>query len=249
MVGMFKVRGRVAMRGFWFAGVLGVLLAGLTGCQSLQPPAEELVMYGGRDRIKTPEQHAADARFVQEIVQKFGTQKKGSNVCAERGWRAFYEGELRLAMKSFNQAWLLDPGNPQAYWGFGAVLMKQGDYPKGLDMLIKAYDRDSTNPRIVSELAYAYALNGRGYLSYKNEDDAMYLRLAEEYFKKACRLDPAYPLLYSQWAEALYYKRDWAGAWEKVMKAGALGGEGTVHPELIEKLSEKMPNPYASPEN
>jgi tetratricopeptide (TPR) repeat protein len=235
------------MRSIWFVGVLGLLLAGLTGCASWQLPAEELVMYGGQR--KTPEQHAADSKFVQETVQKFGTLQKGSNVCAERGWRAFYQGNLTQAMKCFNQTWLLDQGNPQAYWGFGAVSLRQGNYREGLDLLAKAYNLDPTNPRIVSELAYAYALNGRGYLKRKNEDDAMYLRLAEEYFRKASRLDPVYPLLYSQWAEARYYQRDWPGAWERVMKAQTLGGGGTVHPELIQKLSEEMPNPYASTEN
>ncbi len=236
---MSKAKGKRSMRSFWVVGIASILLAGLAGCQSWQIPDDELAMYGGRGR--TPEQHAADTRFVQQMVQQFGTLQKGSNVCAERGWRAFYQGQLQDAMRRFNQSWLLDRRNAQAYWGFGAVAIRQGNYRQGLDLLIRAYNLEPQNPRIVSEMAYAYALNGR---NGRSEDDTMYLRLAEEYFKKASYLDPAYPLLYSQWAEARYYQRDWQGAWERVMKARALGGGGTIHPELIEKLSEHMPDPY-----
>ncbi len=41
-------------------------------------------------------------------------------------WEKLNAGDSTTAMKRFNQAWLLDPSNPQVFKGFAAVLRKQG---------------------------------------------------------------------------------------------------------------------------
>ena len=34
------------------------------------------------------------------------------------------KNDTKTVMKRFNQAWLLNTNNPQAYWGFGIILAR-----------------------------------------------------------------------------------------------------------------------------
>lgn len=43
-----------------------------------------------------------------------------------RGFRVEQEGQLGMAMRRFNQAWLLNPKHPEVYAGFASVQHDQG---------------------------------------------------------------------------------------------------------------------------
>lgn len=85
-----------------------------------------LPMYGGPDQVKTPYQLEADEKFIQSATREGQTREKASQAVAAGGWQFFNKGDLSTAMKRFNQAWLLDPNNPEAYKGFAAILRKEG---------------------------------------------------------------------------------------------------------------------------
>ena len=42
---------------------------------------------------------------------------------------------LDLAIDEFNRAWLLNPKNYQAFWGFGAVLSEQRKLAEAIEQL------------------------------------------------------------------------------------------------------------------
>jgi tetratricopeptide (TPR) repeat protein len=98
-----------------------------------------LPMYGGPDHVKTPYQLEADEKFIQAVAQKGESREKASQAVAAGGWAFFNKGDLSTAMKRFNQAWLLDPNNPEIYKGFAAILKKQGkmDEAQKIERMIK----------------------------------------------------------------------------------------------------------------
>ena len=76
-------------------------------------PINELPMYGGRE--KTPAMREADAQFVQDSTADGTSREAASREMAQLGWQYFYRNDFSTAMKRFNQAWLLDPNDPEAY--------------------------------------------------------------------------------------------------------------------------------------
>jgi Tfp pilus assembly protein PilF len=88
------------------------------------PPINEQPMYGGV--IKTEQQKKSDEAFIAEIEQKGYSREVGSRTVVQKGWEAVGKHDYGIAMRRFNQAWLLDPENGDAYHGF-AVVVHQRD--------------------------------------------------------------------------------------------------------------------------
>ena len=72
-----------------------------------------------RPRIR--QQQAADANFVNAIIQAAGTREKAFEETTKRGWRAINAGRMREAAQRFNQAFLLSPEQSGVYQGFAAI--------------------------------------------------------------------------------------------------------------------------------
>jgi Tfp pilus assembly protein PilF len=85
-------------------------------------PVTERPMYGGV--AKTPAMIAADDALI-EAAEKLGTRPHVSDMLVARGWQAFFRGDLGGAMKQFNQAWLLDPENGDAFHGFALIVFER----------------------------------------------------------------------------------------------------------------------------
>jgi len=83
-------------------------------------PLNERPMYGGAE--KTAEMKEVDQRYIEGVKAMGFTLKQGAVEAAKRGWTAMRQGDLKTAMKRFNQAWLLDKNNGAAYWGMAAVV-------------------------------------------------------------------------------------------------------------------------------
>jgi Tfp pilus assembly protein PilF len=77
---------------------------------------------------KTPAMIAADQAFIQTIEKQGYTHASGSDAAVQLGWKYFRNHDLPTAMKRFNQAWLLDQSNGDAFEGFAVVtLERDGD--------------------------------------------------------------------------------------------------------------------------
>ena len=69
---------------------------------------------------KNSEQQAADANFVNAIIQAAGTREKAFEETTKRGWRAINANRMGEAAQRFNQAFLISPEQSGVYQGFAA---------------------------------------------------------------------------------------------------------------------------------
>lgn len=120
------------MRSHGFAlGMLFVLVA----APALAVPLNEQPMFGNQP--KTPAMLAADENLIANAAQ-FGTRAQGSDKSVALGWQYFFQKhDIATAMKRFNQAWLLDPDNGDAFHGFAILVMERDHDAKAADALFQ----------------------------------------------------------------------------------------------------------------
>ena len=71
---------------------------------------------------KTPAMLKADKAFVDNIhKQTNGKIKKASFRAIQLGWKFVSKNNPDMAIRRFNQAWLLEPKNPNIHWGFAVA--------------------------------------------------------------------------------------------------------------------------------
>jgi Tfp pilus assembly protein PilF len=70
---------------------------------------------------KSPEDKAADEKFVDAIVGAAGSREKAFDETTMRGWRAINTGKIKEAAVRFNQAFLILPEQSRVYHGFAVV--------------------------------------------------------------------------------------------------------------------------------
>jgi len=107
-------------------------------------------MFGGIE--KTPAMIAADEQLIQDNA-KFGyTRAQGSDKSVDLGWRYFNKDDYATAMKRFNQAWLLDPDNGDAFEGFAAVVNAREHDAKAAEALFQqALAKPRHRPVVMSD--------------------------------------------------------------------------------------------------
>jgi tetratricopeptide (TPR) repeat protein len=103
---------------------------------------DEIPMYGGIDRSKVPKLKAGDEKFISDVTAHFGSREKASVVWINQGYRFYRQDQIGMAMRRFNQAWLLNPNNPDVYAGFAAVLHDQKKSCDAMKMMEKALALD-----------------------------------------------------------------------------------------------------------
>ncbi len=94
--------------------LLGTILALCTLALGVDYEMNEMPMYGGQHDPKVKPDQA------------------GSAGAAALGWKYLDRGDTSTAMKRFNQAWMFDRKNPQAYWGFGIVMGRRAKEAEAL---------------------------------------------------------------------------------------------------------------------
>jgi hypothetical protein len=83
-------------------------------------PLNEIPMYDG-DKIteyykKINQDFINDVKKIIETKKQFKDLNEASKYSMNKGWDAFNNGDYLTSIKRFNQAWLLDPNNPDVYW-------------------------------------------------------------------------------------------------------------------------------------
>lgn len=108
-----------------FAQVLTISLA-FFGVPSaaLAVPLNEQPMYGNQP--KTPEMRAADDQFIANAAKLGFNRVQASDKSVQLGWQYFFQRhDIATAMKRFNQAWIADPDNGDAFHGFAILVMER----------------------------------------------------------------------------------------------------------------------------
>ena len=218
---------------------------------------DEVPMYGGMDRSKYPELKKADEEFIAGVTKAFGSREVGAMRLVDQGFAFYKEDKLGMAMRRFNQAWLLNPQNADVFTGFANVLNDQGKYCEANEMMEKSF---TLVPPIAMNPPEAYfALQGtypdaslvmtRCAVSNKALTPAekkQWFDRAERLFEKQDRLLPAKDgfrkaYLYETWAKAYYLQEQYEKAWAMVKKQRDLGREPMK--KFLDILREKMPEP------
>jgi predicted Zn-dependent protease len=115
---------------------------------------------------KTPEQRAADEKFVSEMVAATGSRQKAFDEASLRGWRAISKGNASEAALRFNQAYLLAPEESAVYHGFAIVAMMRFN---DIDYADELFKRAKAQPHPLKPLASDH---GRALLIGKRPQEA-----------------------------------------------------------------------------
>lgn len=219
----------------------------------------EIPMYGGIP--KTPEQQAIDNEFIESVVKQFGSKEVAAQNATKLAWQYFYgKNDAKTAMKRFNQAWLLDPNNSDAYYGFAFLSSLEGKTDEAILLYEKSLELNPNNPMALANLArsykdQAYALYLKKRLQFPDREVKDKLNQALTLYEKAAQLiDTEYDAgvassdndagyIYYQWAVALEFNGEYAKAWEKIKLCRKHDGNNVIEPAFIKELSRFMPEP------
>lgn len=173
----------------------------LTALLLVAAPASALELPLWEELTKTQKMLDADRTFV-EAMRKIhkGDLKEGARYSVLQGWDAFEKGNMDIAIRRFNQAWLLDPRNAEIYWGFAVATHVRGD---GLAQTERWFARAeellSTDPELFNDHAVSL------------EDNGEHARARTNY-EKALAIDPGNVLAHAGMARVLTQLGDTAGA-------------------------------------
>lgn len=123
-----------------------IISLGLLACNAnAQQPDNTKPMYG--NVVKNEEHKKIDEDFINRSIKLYGTTDSAAKVYVDFGWRYFYNNDLQTAMKRFNQAWLLNAGYPDTYFGFAALLDMQGNKTESEKFYKLGLEKDKSKNR------------------------------------------------------------------------------------------------------
>lgn len=166
-------------------------------------PANQLPMYGERE--KSAEMKNADAAFIASIEKQGLSREEGAKQVVRSGWSYWAKRDLATAIARFNQAWLLDPENGNAYHGFALVTSVRGGPPTEVE---RFFQLAVSKPRVDPEAFVDY---GRFLWTQKQLDRSMVQ------LNKALQLAPSARNARSNISFVYYLKGDFGNActWAK----------------------------------
>ena len=223
--------------------VVGVLL--LAACATSGPPLadrnDQLPMYGGSDSQADPGLRAANDKLTAELIQRYGSPQAAARNFLDQGVRYFNAGDYAMAMKSFNQAWLLDPNSPEPFWGFAVVYDDQGKSCAAKAMIDRALSLNLSEPAELADAGRIYTYCAVSDATLATDDRRRYFEQAEELYFRAVSMAPTNPQLFGSWAITHYWQGNYADAWKMIKKQQTLGGKPGE--SFLSLLRAKMPEP------
>lgn len=143
---------------------------------------------------KNAKQLEYDAAFLEEILQEIKDTVAAGNKMVELGFQKLYEnGDPVTAMRRFNQAFLLDPGNADIYYGYGTVYFNLGAMKAARSQYDKGLNIDPIHTLMLTDYGTTYL--GDYYEMYDVDTNlAMQsLEKALEYFERSNLIDNSNP--------------------------------------------------------
>ncbi len=134
---------------------------------------------------KTTADHESDKKFVKEAAELAGGDADAAALSLiEIGWRRIGQ-DANHAIRAFNQAWLIQPDNPNIFWGFAVASHIRKDKLKTVNRWF-ARTRQLMALKGLPDSARLEADQGRVL-----EERKCY-KEARPYFEKALSLQPKY---------------------------------------------------------
>jgi tetratricopeptide (TPR) repeat protein len=206
-------------------------------------PSDKLPMYGQPGIARPESLKKTDEDLIRDATFRFGNRQAASRAFAEQGWASVRKGMLDTAMRRFNEAWLLNPKNYQAFWGFGAVLSEQGKLAEAIDQLETARELvDDPRQRValLSDLGAVHSSYGARLSADKQLDRAQHFVIANNRFAESLEMDPNYARSWREWAFSLYEQERYSEAWVKAKRAMELNSE-PFPAGFLDSIKKKVP--------
>ena len=200
-------------------------------------------MYGQPGIARAESLKKVDEDLIRDATFRFGNRQAASRALAEQGWASVRKGILDTAMRRFNEAWLLNPKNYQAFWGFGAVLSEQGKLAEAIEQLETArelVDDPKQRVALLSDLGSVHSSYGARLPADKQLDRARHFVIANSRFTESLEMDPNYGRSWREWAFSLYEQERYSEAWVKAKRAMELNSE-PFPPGFLDTLRKKVP--------
>ena len=238
------------MKKLFFILTLTALVIG-SGCARKERPLplDERPMYGGETSAEIV---SADSKRNGVVIRQTGSREAALKKTLDEALATYQRGYFELAIHRYNQAWLLDPKNPDVFNGFAIALDAQGKADEALAIYEKYLEINPDHAMTLCRLARQYQNKAvRGLVSsapgHDAEDEArkLFEKTFALYEKAAAKAQSEADLSFIdyQWAIALAVKQDYAGAWEKVHLSKKHGGQ-FIETQFINALSKDMPEPH-----
>jgi uncharacterized protein (TIGR02145 family) len=116
-----------------------------------------------------------DEDFIGSAVALSGSREKASESFIKKSWAYLYHDSIDLAMRRFNQAWLLNPDNPDSYFGFAAITEIRRGIPEAERYFKMGLDKDTGKKR--AEICYKRVADCTEQLQYYNGTIDAYERI------------------------------------------------------------------------
>jgi tetratricopeptide (TPR) repeat protein len=203
-----------------------------------------LPMFGQPEITRPDNLKKLDEDFIRDAMLKFGNREAASRSLAAQGWEAIRKHNLNLAMQRFNQSWLLNAKNYQAFWGFGAVLSEQGKLAVAMEQLQTARDLIDDSKQISALLCDIGAVHSEYAArlpAEKQLERAQHFVVANQSFTASLDRDPNFAAAWREWAISLYEQERYSEASVKAQRAKELGAE-PLPADFLRKLENKVKN-------
>jgi len=224
------------------------LLFLLAGCVTVQEKEtlEMLPRYGAPEVVRDSYLASEDTQFKRIQLQRFkGDARAASQYFSNKASEYLRYGQIQQAMAAFNRAWLLDPQNATAFWGFGQVLVLQDKLLSAIEHLQKAQALGVDKyqmPALLVDLGIAYSIQAERLANTDNAQSERLFLNANHSFKKSSRLAPRYAEVWRRWSYSLYRERRYDEAWDAVKHARGLGAK-PLPPSFLKALSAAQQEP------
>ncbi len=208
----------------YFRNFSGVLLLYLFTTQAHpQLPASEIPMYGTAG--KTRKLTERDAAFIASIEKAGKTRQTVAKDVIRQAWEAYGKTDYKSAIRKFNQAWLLDPENGDAYHGFALISTVRD---KNADEAEKFFRMALGKPGVS---ANAYVSYGRFLWIVERHDEA------QVQLQKGLAVSPTAHNARLHIARVYYKKKDYGKACEWARLARDNNDE--LPPDFLEEMCKK----------
>ena len=189
--------------------------------------------FGGA--VKNEEQKKADQELIETYTKQQGTRHKGSEVLVKLGFDYFYKGDLRTAMYRFNQAWLLDPKNENAFWGFASIYFNFGDLDNAMKQLNEGLELNPRSSNILTDKGTIH------FALFQPHHDQKELSAAADLFRQSYAIDPKNQNTLFKLSVVYFIKNDCNNALKYYKECKALGGKPLTQ-EYIQAIEKSCGN-------